>query len=319
MKNVGHVVSTLNYLALAVLLLTSILSFFGSTHFLLDLLSHFHFQYTVGFLVLVGFFLLQKKPLLVFVATIGFITQTIYLLPYYFQPKASATIQAEHSTVRVYFNNINYGTTDFSSLVNSVTQYKPQIIGVAELSAEKFILLKNQLPSFPYVYHVPGRGKLGLAIFSQLPFSDQPSTQYFSDHLFPSLVATVQDPDTFKQLKIIVIHPPPPITGEYTSARNTLFDNLAEYSKSQTNPLLVMGDFNSTGWSPAFQQLLSNSGLIDSRNNQGTQPSWPSQLPKLLRIPIDHILTNEALLVSYREILPSVGSDHLPVLVDVLW
>ena len=273
----------------------------------------------VGFLVLVGFFLLQKKPFLVFVATIGFITQTIYLLPYYFQPKASATIEAEHSTVRVYFNNINYGTTDFSSLVNSVTQYRPQIIGVAELSAEKFILLKNQLPKYPYTHHVSGRGKLGLAVFSQLPFSDQPSTQYFANNQFPSLVATIQELNSNQQLKIIVIHPPPPITAEYTRERNELFDNLAEYAKSQTDPLLVMGDFNSTSWSPAFQELLTDSDLIDSRNNQGTQPSWPSQLPKFMRIPIDHVLTNEQLLITYREILPSVGSDHLPVLTDVTW
>ncbi len=295
------------------------ISFFGSSHYFFDLFAHFHLQYAIGCLVLMGFFLVQKKPLLVFTATVGFMMQFIFLLPYYFQPTASANDQANAETIRVYFNNINYGTTDFTALTKSIAYNHPQVVGIAELSSEKFEQLETQLPDYPYSFHVPGRSKLGLAIFSQMPFVDQPSVHFFSDSRFPSIVAAIQDFQTTKKLTIVVIHPPPPLLAEYTQIRNELFNNLAQFAQDQTGPLLVMGDFNSTSWSPAFQTLLANSTLIDSRNNQGIQPSWPSQLPKFLRIPIDHMLTNELLPVTYRETLPSVGSDHLPILADFAW
>lgn len=309
----------LGLVSLITIFCVTFLSFFGSSHYLFDLLTHFHLQYAIGCLVLMGFFLIQKKPLLVFIATIGFIMQFIFLLPYYFQPTASATDQTKTETIRVYFNNINYGTTDFTSLTKSIAHNHPQVVGIAELSSEKFEHLKNQLPNYPYNFHVPGRGQLGLAIFSQIPFVDQPSVRFFSDNRFPSIVASIQDFQTTKKLTIIVIHPPPPLLAEYATIRNELFSNLAEFVKTQSDPLLIMGDFNSSSWSPAFQTLLGDSSLVDSRNNQGVQPSWPSQLPNFLRIPIDHILTNELLPVTYREVLLSVGSDHLPILADFAW
>lgn len=273
----------------------------------------------VGFLVLMGIFLIQKNHHLVFVATIGFITQSAYLLPYYFQPTASAINQTSADTIRVYFNNINYGTTDFTILTESIAHNQPHVVGIAELSSEKFEQLKTQLSNYPYSFHVPGQGQLGLAIFSQIPFVEQPSVRYFSDNRYPSIIASIRDFQKTKKLTVIVIHPPPPLLAEYAQIRNELFSKLAEYVKNQSDPLLIMGDFNSSSWSPAFQTLLVDSTLIDSRNNQGIQPSWPSQLPKFLRIPIDHMLTNELLTVTYREILPSDGSDHLPILADFAW
>ena len=319
MQKVVQGLKTFSYFGLILLFGATFLSFFGSASYLLDLLTHFHLQYAIGFLVLVGFFLVQKKPFILFVATLGFITHIIFLLPYYFQPTALAINTSETTTLRVFFNNINYGIIDYSLLIDSIHQHQPQVIGLVEISGDKYNQLKAQLLEYPFSYHVPGRGKQGLALFSQLPFADQPSTQYFSDNQFPSIVATIQALQSDKQLTIIVIHPPPPIISNYTTARNTLFDNLADFASLHTGPLLVVGDFNSTGWSPAFQKLLADSVLIDSRNNQGVQPSWPSQLPKFLRIPIDHMLTNQQVIVSHREVLPSIGSDHLPVLADFSW
>lgn len=49
----------------------------------------------------------------------------------------------------------------------------------------------------------------------------------------------------------------------------------------------------------------------------GVQTSFPSNL-WLLRIPIDHVLVACAIGVDDRRIGPEVGSDHLPVITDLV-
>ncbi len=48
----------------------------------------------------------------------------------------------------------------------------------------------------------------------------------------------------------------------------------------------------------------------------GLKPTWPTSLP-LLMIPLDHCLLSPGLRVTSFEVGPRVGSDHLPVLVEI--
>jgi endonuclease/exonuclease/phosphatase (EEP) superfamily protein YafD len=79
---------------------------------------------------------------------------------------------------------------------------------------------------------------------------------------------------------------------------------------------MVLGDLNTTSWSPYFRDLVADSGLLDSRRGFGVEPSWPSFGLPLLRIPIDHGLVSPAVSVLDRRIGPAAGSDHLPLVID---
>jgi hypothetical protein len=46
---------------------------------------------------------------------------------------------------------------------------------------------------------------------------------------------------------------------------------------------------------------------------------WPTWAPSFLRVPIDHIFVSSSWRVIDRRLGPMVGSDHLPVLVDLQW
>jgi endonuclease/exonuclease/phosphatase (EEP) superfamily protein YafD len=82
-------------------------------------------------------------------------------------------------------------------------------------------------------------------------------------------------------------------------------------------PALVMGDLNATPWSRPFAELRAHGGLCDSRAGFGVQPSFPSA-SAALRIPIDHLLASCSIGVRDRRIGPDVGSDHLPVILDLV-
>lgn len=80
--------------------------------------------------------------------------------------------------------------------------------------------------------------------------------------------------------------------------------------------LVVMGDFNGAPWSRPYRQLAAGAGLDDRRQFLMTYPAW---LPPVLRAPIDHILGRGEIAVTHLATGPGLGSDHLPVLADLVW
>ena len=58
-------------------------------------------------------------------------------------------------------------------------------------------------------------------------------------------------------------------------------------------------------------------GIVQGRGDRGLQPTWSAGLPYLVWIPIDHFLVGRDVRVLHREVSPRIGSDHLPVLVEL--
>lgn len=70
-------------------------------------------------------------------------------------------------------------------------------------------------------------------------------------------------------------------------------------------------------WSTPFRDLVARSGLCDSRAGFGIAASFPSTMA-VVRIPIDHALVSCTIGVRARRVERHVGSDHLPVVIDLV-
>jgi endonuclease/exonuclease/phosphatase (EEP) superfamily protein YafD len=79
---------------------------------------------------------------------------------------------------------------------------------------------------------------------------------------------------------------------------------------------VVAGDLNMSPWSPFFRRFMKKSGLKDSEDSFGFQPTWPTYQP-ILYLPLDHVLVSRDIAIVDRRIGAKVGSDHLPVVVDL--
>lgn len=77
---------------------------------------------------------------------------------------------------------------------------------------------------------------------------------------------------------------------------------------------LLVGDLNGVGWGRAVRGFAARTGFRLPPALEGT---WPVQLPALLRLPIDHVLIGPELGSVGRRIGPDVGSDHLPMIVEL--
>ena len=136
---------------------------------------------------------------------------------------------------------------------------------------------------------------------------------YFTSHN-PSVVAVI---DTLHgPLRVIGTHARSPVSARRAHRRDAQLDAIASFVRVGSEPTVLLGDLNTTPWGHAFRALVAESELRDTSRGVGFQWSWPASFWPLA-IPIDHALVSEDVRVLGRRMGPSVGSDHLPLVLDI--
>jgi endonuclease/exonuclease/phosphatase (EEP) superfamily protein YafD len=119
-------------------------------------------------------------------------------------------------------------------------------------------------------------------------------------------------------LVVAGVHPssPSPTEPGDTRRRNRELDHIAEIAGDAERPVIVAGDFNTTPWSPYFQDLLAGAGLRNAAEGHGYIGTWPAPFWPAL-IPIDHVLLKGPLAATAVRRGPAIGSDHYPIIADL--
>lgn len=103
-----------------------------------------------------------------------------------------------------------------------------------------------------------------------------------------------------------------PLGPGLAASRNHELGLLAAAVHGLPGPVLLLGDFNVTAFSPDFSRLLGYSGLADCSAGRGLHPTWPTWFPPLY-LQIDHCLASAELGVTALATGPFLGSDHYPL------
>ncbi|NEO61878.1 MAG: hypothetical protein F6J98_16150 [Moorea sp. SIO4G2] len=95
---------------------------------------------------------------------------------------------------------------------------------------------------------------------------------------------------------------------------------IGDYIRQIQKPVVLIGDLNVTMWSPYYKSLIESSGLHDARAGFGILPTLSQFSPAnpWLAIPVDHCLVSRDVKVIKMRTGPDLGSDHLPVITDIL-
>lgn len=119
-------------------------------------------------------------------------------------------------------------------------------------------------------------------------------------------------------LEFVGVHASSPSPSEPRDSRrrNLELDHIAAVVEDTEGPVIVAGDFNTTPWSPHFQDLLAAGGLRDAAEGKGYIPTWPTFFWPV-RIPIDHVLLKGPVAAAAVRRGPAVGSDHYPIIADL--
>lgn len=292
--------------------LLTIATFF-SRYIYLELSTHFRPQYLLASIFCIVLLCILKDwkwiiPCLLCVAVNG-----IYIFPYYFaetyKVKDVPTIN-----LRLTLANIEAGNQDRESLIKSINSANPDILVLQEVTEGWWRKIQHLDTTYPYIKSLPRSGGSGLAIFSRFPI-EQADVLQLDSSTHPAIFCKINLDGTI--LSLLTIHPPIPIGKNKFANRNQQFAESASIMKSAQNPKVMIGDFNSTMWSPYFTDLIENSGLYDVRKGRGIYPSWHSFLPRSMQIPIDHCLIGDGIEVNNLGLGDYTGSDHFPLIVDL--
>jgi endonuclease/exonuclease/phosphatase (EEP) superfamily protein YafD len=287
----------------------SIITLLPADQFALQLFSHFRLQYLVVSLLLVLVFVGLRSYVYVGALLLVCLVNASLVLPWYFDTKNSET----GADLTVLLANVLSSNTEYERLFDLLEAEEPDIVVLLEVSPDWLVALAALRSEYPYSYAEAHDGNFGIALFSRLPISsahhvDSPPFG------FPTINASLTAGEQL--LHLVATHPMIPVTGEMYFARNEQLGSLPDLLRKPPGATILIGDLNTAMWEPSYRTLVQATGLKNARRGFGVLPTWPTFLPFAM-IPIDHVLVSEEIGVKAVRTGGGIGSDHLPLIVEL--
>lgn len=307
----------------------TLLGFAGNIWWMFELLDHPRPQYCLILLValVVGGISHQAWS---FIWCLPLALNLIVILPLFFTfPEASNFKGSANpplsNTLRIIHANLDRGNLNTTPAIQYIESQNVDLILLQEVTAKWLAKLESDITKYKVVKSLPLEDSLGVAML--VPVKPSKSIEVLTTQIIklPSysnrpLIETTVKLGTLKVavLSFSVIRPRSTDTSAFQIVE---FDSVSDWSHSQQkengSEVVIIGDFNSTSWSARFRSLLHKSELHNSQRGFGFQPTWHSDLPSWLMIAIDHCLHSKSLKTINRSTGPKIGSDHLPVFVEL--
>lgn len=275
--------------------------FLANTWWFFELFTHYAIYYAVlgSLFAAIAIWKRHFKTALIWAAMVSL--NLPLFVPYLTAPAPTST---DGPTLSILSQNFYYEDTDVDAFLAQVREENPDLVIVIE-AGELWKTAKEKLrDSYPYLHLSHITGIHGIFIASRIPGT-------FKEVPLGIQTGLVFTPDDLSY-QVLAVHPDAPLTPAWAKDRDEQFAEIARLSKTSNIPLIVMGDFNCTPWSPYFKNLLEESGLTDARLGFGLIPTWHAHNP-LFWLPIDHALVTPDISVQNFSTIAPIDSDHLGI------
>lgn len=218
------------------------------------------------------------------------------------------------ATVRLLALNLTYHHDDVEAVAELIRRERPDVITLSELTPEWNAGLSPALAPYAVRATEAHEGKDGIGLWGRELALREPQVVRLTEDARPSVQATLELPDG-RRVPLLVVHAVSGLEYGELGAHRRSFDALGEWAAEHGPLAAVCGDLNAAPWSRSLRRTLGRGGLRTAIPGGPLWGSWP-KLPRPLRVPIDGCLVGEDLRAR-AESAPDVGSDHLPVLIEL--
>jgi endonuclease/exonuclease/phosphatase (EEP) superfamily protein YafD len=300
---------------ITILFVFSMSGYFGRFNKYLELTSHFKIQYLLAsaFCLLVCLILRDWRGAAgaLLIAGINFSS----IITWYRAGQSTVNRGVKGRHLKLIFANIYRLNTAHDTFIAFVDRHTPDIIIVQEVDAVWAEALQTLHHQYPFFEALPRGGGSGIALYSRFPFERLPIVSTEGEAR-PGILASLKVGNV--TVYMLSIHPRAPLRSEHFERRNKMLSAAAVCLRDLPSPKICIGDLNTSLWSPYYRSFAKQSKLVNVRKGFGLLPSWPTFMVfKWLMIPIDHCLVSPDIRIVNAQAGEQIGSDHLPLIVEM--
>lgn len=310
------------------LVLAYVLSLGAAFYWFFDLFRHFIGQYAILAVLLGAAAALRKLRGTAFLmlALLVFCGAEIYSHLDYAPATVSKALH-KSALLKVIVYNRHHSLTAHADMVAFIKAEEPDIFFILEANSTHAEALEDDLGTlYPHRILEPNdRSAFGMVAAGKTPFTAQArlesppddQTRVIRNFLLSATIAMTGA----QEVTFYAMHPPPPTNAFLFAQRNaelSYVSKLISERHAKQDNVVLLGDWNVTPYSPFFSRLLADTGLKNQVTTLYFLPSWPSILPPLLQIPIDHVLFKGGMELIEKRRGPSMGSDHHAIVATFL-
>lgn len=264
---------------------------FGQLFWFAELFSHFLPYYTLIFILATLFVSGAMRSLW---ATCAFVCCLWLVNPEW---EEEPTLPAKWSLM---WYNVHLNNQQPEKEIELINKHQPDIIALAEINFNdnRWSPLRK---TYPYGCEHREHSPFALAVLSKKPLHN--CGVYYVDNI-PYIRAVTKD-----LTAIYALHPPPPLNGYLAQIRQNYLYTVGHHISADPN-VLVVGDLNSSPFSPVFREFVQTTGAEMHTSNY--LPTWQP-----FGLNIDHVLSHSSTLNEVKvKALPWQHSDHRALLVS---
>ncbi len=307
--------------------IATLLSLAGRKWWVFALMEHPRVQYSLILVIALFVSLLTSKRINIwnFLCAIALSINLILILPLFIPHQISTQASnTPQQTIRIIHATLDSKQPDVTKAIEYLNKQETDILFLLEVTPQSLTQFNRGLTNYRLIATQPEYNSHGIAWFipeEKTKPIELRTVEFITLPIYNNralLKATISYDG--REMVLLCFHVISPRNPETVTYQEIEFDALANWSQmlqKSKQDLIVIGDFNSTPWYGPFRQLLNKSGLINSQRGFGIQTTWHSTFPPIFRIPIDNCLHSKSLTTVRRFIGENIGSDHLPLFVEL--
>jgi endonuclease/exonuclease/phosphatase (EEP) superfamily protein YafD len=280
----------------------------------LDLFSHFRWQYVLAAAVTIPLAWQCGQRWLAVACVAALLVHLQALCLQRFAPGPPIMRTEPSLPLRVVSFNVHYSSAAYAPLIRFLDRASPNVVCLFETTPDWRQQLAPLTARFPFSLFTGDGPRTGLACMSdRVPLRVVPPPSDANDAPWIQLDLDLGG----TAVSVFGVHLSCPVAPAAAAARNRQSVDLARELRAISGPVVAVGDFNLTPFTPHNGDFVMGSGLRDCSRGRPLAPTWPTWFAPLW-IQIDRCFVSNGVGVARYEVGQHIGSDHYPLVMDFL-